>query len=260
MKGLFILTGECFRLGGQNSRTRDAPESFQEQQKACKSHVKFFKYIKEKFSIDSECFINTYNTIYKNQLLDWYKDYHLIDYKFNDNLIGRDGLYENSIDILKHKLEEYDFIYFIRIDLYLKEYFSKSFKINIDKIVYSSICFIPYHEYNNLPRVSDLMVYVPKKFYDLLIKKIHILCHEGWYNIQHEEGMDCKKDVTFIIKTYHDSDSAKDWNPLYYIVNREESKQWKSIGYEFDEKTLKPIQNNCHYEKDCDSILGYNLI
>ena len=37
-----------------------------------------------------------------------------------------------------------------------------------------------------------------------------------------------------MIHTYHDSDSYKDYNPLYYIVNRPESKETHSNGYIFD--------------------------
>ena len=29
-----------------------------------------------------------------------------------------------------------------------------------------------------------------------------------------------------MINTFHDSDSQKDWNPLYYMVNREQTQNW----------------------------------
>jgi hypothetical protein len=37
-----------------------------------------------------------------------------------------------------------------------------------------------------------------------------------------------------MINTYHDSDSEKDFNPLYYIVNRAQSTVWHSEGLLFD--------------------------
>tara|TARA_Y100000741_G_C18219189_1_gene545108 strand:- start:1114 stop:1323 length:210 start_codon:yes stop_codon:yes gene_type:complete len=41
-------------------------------------------------------------------------------------------------------------------------------------------------------------------------------------------------EISVIIKTFHDSDSQKDWNPIYKIVNRPESKKWYSKGQEFN--------------------------
>lgn len=37
-----------------------------------------------------------------------------------------------------------------------------------------------------------------------------------------------------MINTFHDSNSAKDWNPLYYIVNREESSIFHTKDEIFD--------------------------
>lgn len=249
MKCLFVFMGESFRTGGQNSRLRDAPESFYNQKKACESHVKLLKHIE-----GSECFINTYETIYKKQLLDWYEGF-LIGSTFHDTLIGMKGLYEDSLE--KLNFEKYDFVYYIRIDLYLKDFFFDCLKFE-EKIIYSFICFIPYHEYENKPRVADLLVCVPKCFYDKVFsQKINILCHEGWYNLE-KNGLETS-DIDCILKTYHDSDSAKDWNPLYTIVNRDESKSWKSKGYEYDKITLKPIKKDCQYKEKCEFILGYKF-
>ena len=41
-------------------------------------------------------------------------------------------------------------------------------------------------------------------------------------------------DLDTMINTYHDSDSAKDYNPLYYIVNRPENKIHHSEGVFFN--------------------------
>ena len=42
------------------------------------------------------------------------------------------------------------------------------------------------------------------------------------------------KDIDTMIHTYHDSDSFKDYNPLYYIVNRQQTDIDHSKGYIFD--------------------------
>ena len=46
------------------------------------------------------------------------------------------------------------------------------------------------------------------------------------------------EDLGTIINTYHDSDSSKDYNPLYYIVNRPENIIWHSEGDIFNKHNL----------------------
>jgi hypothetical protein len=41
-------------------------------------------------------------------------------------------------------------------------------------------------------------------------------------------------DMDTMIRTYHDSDSFKDYNPLYYMVNREQSQTFHSQGCIFN--------------------------
>lgn len=41
-----------------------------------------------------------------------------------------------------------------------------------------------------------------------------------------------------MIHMYHDSDSYKDINPLYYIVNRAETRYFHSKGFIFDKNNF----------------------
>jgi hypothetical protein len=50
------------------------------------------------------------------------------------------------------------------------------------------------------------------------IKKIQ-LHHNSWHDLIVYHKL-TYEDLDMMLNTYHDSDSAKDYNPIYYIVNR----------------------------------------
>ena len=54
MKGLIILFGESFRLGGQDTRNRGSIEAYSEQIKASESHIKFIEHISDKYKISEK--------------------------------------------------------------------------------------------------------------------------------------------------------------------------------------------------------------
>ena len=57
-----------------------------------------------------------------------------------------------------------------------------------------------------------------------------------------------------MINTFHDSDSQKDFNPLYYIVNRPQNTVWHDNEYIFDKsiftQTLKEYSINNSLPKE----------
>ena len=95
-KCLVLFIGESFREGGQFSRIRNTKDSFEKQQIASLSQIDFLNYIKNKFSCNIDVIINTYTTIYENDLRYWY-DQYLINYISNDKLIGLENLLNNGI-------------------------------------------------------------------------------------------------------------------------------------------------------------------
>jgi hypothetical protein len=230
---LFIFIGESFRSGGQNSRVRGNLESIKGQINACYSHIRFIEYVKQKFNINSvKIYLNTYKTKYFEKMLKIYEPY-LLDYTLYDDVIGLNNLFHDSIDKINEKenIEKYDFIFYIRIDLFLKYYFYDSFFPNPEKILFPSICFIPHNlTKNRHPRNSDMMIYIPKKMYQN-IRNIYI-DHLGW-EILVKNGL-TYNDMDTIINTYHDSDSQKDFNPMYKIVNRPECTTFHSEGHIFN--------------------------
>ena len=67
------------------------------------------------------------------------------------------------------------------------------------------------------------MLFIPKKYYKY-IKNIKVY-HDTWHELIKNTDL-IYDDLDVMINTYHDSDSFKDLNPLYYIVNRPESTKW----------------------------------
>lgn len=230
MNGLIIFIGESFRLGGQFTRNRGSKESYSEQIKACNSHINFIEHIIQKFQLNSmSVFLSSYNTQYDNDLLSIYNKY-LLGYNLYNDVIGLNTLFKNSINKIEN-IEKYDFILYIRIDLYLKQEFFNIFNPMINTILFPTICWKHDSHVGNNPRVNDMLLFIPNKYYKY-IKNI-IIGHNTWNYLINNTDL-TYDNLDTMINTYHDSDSLKDYNPLYYIVNRSESKIWHSEGHIFN--------------------------
>lgn len=226
MKGLILLIGESFREGGQYSRLRDTEIGKNTQFIATESHVNFIKKLNE-FGIETNVIINTYETKYENELKSWYNK-NIIKILINDELIGIKNLVNNALKSIE--TNNYDFIIVIRIDLFLKEQFVTNIinKINCNKILFPFITWTKDCEYNNCPRVADTILFIPKKYFYLTREEKQIyLSHDAWYLNKINYGLS-SSDMDVMIYTFHDSDSSKDFNPLYYMVSRSETNNWFS--------------------------------
>jgi hypothetical protein len=120
----------------------------------------------------------------------------------------------------------------------LKPDFFDIFNPEIKMILFPSICFMPFHKHNNCPRINDMMLYVPKKYYKYLIN-INIY-HDLWHNLIKNTEL-TYDDMDTMIHTFHDSDSQKDFNPLYYIVNRPECQIIHTKNQIFNKSTFHNI-------------------
>jgi hypothetical protein len=250
-KGIFFITGESFRIGLQGTRVRGTSDSLEEQEMATMSQLSFFSRIKEE--VDFKIKIITYSTDFDNKIREWFKEYDA-DISFLDNLIGYDNLYKECVSTIDLS-EDIDFVFFMRIDLILKKKFLDVFILDEEKIKYPSVCWItsfldpvtvPHHKTfkKNRHRVNDLMLYVPKKFFNEL--------KDGEILITPHEACDFMGDyvynnVDFFLDTYHDSDSYKDRNPIYKIANRPESNKWYSEGYTVGHDPI--LDNNKSYSE-----------
>lgn len=222
-KGLFIFVGESFRTGGQGSRIKGLSESYDDQKLASESHVKIIERVSEDHGVDPEIKILTYTTQYIQDLAKWYDRLNTNIYVYPD-VIGYANLFSEAVSRIE---EEYEFIFFIRIDLILKSDFTKLIKKN--KINYSMVCFLynNFHKIGYLHRVADLMLYIPSEFITNLKSGEILLNHDSIMFL----GEKCRNSVDFILDTYHDSDSHKDRNPIYRIAGRPEADSWYSLGY-----------------------------
>lgn len=236
MKGIIVFFGESFRLGGQGSRNIGSEESLKEQLLATESHLDFLRHLRSERGIEVRCVVNTYETKYTQKIKE---KYGATFFNSNPNQIGRQEIFNQSRDIMLRILQGQDFVLFMRIDLILKDGFKKYFVTDADKVLWPSICFIGWHKHGNSPRVNDTMVYIPKKRFNLIEDDKIAFGHEGW---DHLNQFVEKGGQGFFLKTLHDSDSAKDWNPLYRMAGREENRTWHSKEFELDgERIIKKL-------------------
>jgi hypothetical protein len=213
--GIFLLIGESFRTGEQGTRIRGDPSSYNEQTNACKSHLEFMSNFS---NVEWNVIVITYTTQYDETIRNLYNPSYSL---FIEEPIGYDNLFTIGKEIC-NKIN-YDFIFASRIDIFFKHEITSIFNPSWKTIRYPFICWKKGCTTNTyFPRVCDAMVFIPKK-YNL---KLITLDHESWYDLC-ENGF-FYSDIDVMIHTYHDSDSFKDHNPLYYIVNRNETNEWYS--------------------------------
>ena len=230
MNGLIIFMGESFRVGTQGTRNRGSAESYPGQIGACNSHIRFIEHIITAHNLNSiSVHISSYTTPYDNDLLAIY-DKYLIGRDYYDNPIGLSTLFHNAINNIEN-ISQYDFTLYIRIDLFLKPPFMKTFDPTINMILFPTILWKKDCKINGHPHVNDMMTFIPKKYYNYL-KNMNI-GHGMWCELVTTTDL-TYDDMDTIIHTYHDGDSYKDINPLYYIVNRAETRYFHSKGFVFD--------------------------
>lgn len=264
-KLLLIIAGECFREGTQDSRLRDTDISVDNQIKATESHLSFIEHLKKTYNITTDIQLISYASKYENILINKYNEYYL-RYKFYNTYHQDRTQLVNSDKI--DDIEEYDSILAIRPDMYLKPFFYDIFDPYSTKICYPSVMWLfslcNINQKQDWVLVNDTMMHIPKKYFDLVYHKIGVkLYHMAILDyISHSRAIDepllFNTDFNFFLKTLHDSDSHKDYNPIYTLVGRTENKNWYSYGYQIIEPDFLPIEINQKYTfPDWD--LKYNL-
>lgn len=215
-KGLFLIIGECFRTGGQNSRIRGLSESYLDQEKACRSHINLINFLEKKHSIKIDVILNSYSTKYDNHIINWYHKTNLINYKFNAYPLGYNRIFLNGIDLIKDK-NNYNFIFVNRIDLVLKNYLKKVFDIRTNKITFPFPMPLGSGKEGYNMWISETMVLIPSNHFD---KKL-TLSHEF---LNYHQNI--KSDIGYFVNTFHRANSSYGWNPIYRMANRKESNVW----------------------------------
>ena len=243
MKGLLLLIGESFREGLQNERKRDTTNSFYTQKMASESHIDFCNYMKEKHNVSMDIFINTYDTKYEKELKSWYPN---CKYKSNKELIGK-KLAQDAVNEID---KGYDFIFLTRMDIFIKPYFYAIFnpKWKTIRFICQNYTKFSCGFRNQCPMINPTFQYIPKNNFKVLTN-IN-LEHEAWehyhtvFKIPHSK-------LNFMVDTYHDADSYKDYNPYYRYVGRPECTVWYDRGKKIN-------RSNFGKKRTCKKIKSLN--
>lgn len=227
-KGLICYYGGAFRDGHNGSSKQDSEKGFDSQLYSTKTHLKLSEIIKSKgYSVDT--IINTYHSTYENILTTWYKPYEILLNNMNKRLKstnGRDNLISSAVkNIKKIKTNDYDFILFIRIDLFLKPEFFKVLNIKSEKIEFLAHNFYQGHcgfTEEKDPEVVDLILFIPKKYFYILDNKFK-LNHNAWSYYKKYYSLK-NSDMNFMTNLRFDSNTYLDYNPYYIISGRPENK------------------------------------
>ena len=224
-KCLLVLYGESFRDGLNQERNKDTEISFLNQMIACESHLKFINTIQNKYNINTDVVISTYDTKYENELKEKYKNNNLI-YKSQSELIGPSKIAQKGIENINYN--KYKFILFTRNDVFLKDQFINEFII-YDKIMYFSQnmtvfdCYTDKKTNITSPSVNPIIMYVPNNYFNI-INEIDVE-HMSWHFLKKKYNYDTEQ-IGFMLNTHHDANTYTGWNPYYKFIGRDESQIW----------------------------------
>ena len=224
-KCLLVYYGGAFREGNIGSTKHDTAYGYEAQERASITHAKLKKVLNKK-GFQTDIIINTRDTRYSHKLQDWYSPFNIIINKLSDKMHGKDYMIQSAIkNINKLNKNDYDFMLFIRIDLFLKPDFYNVLNTESDKINFlannydTNTCITK--EKNN-PVIVDLFVYIPKKYYYILDKKFN-LNHNSWSYYKKQYNL-TNNDLTFMTNKIFDSNSYKEHNDYYIMSSRKENK------------------------------------
>lgn len=261
-KALICYYGGAFREGNIGSTKRDSNYGYNAQKNTSITHAKLKEVLNEK-GYQADILINTRNTKYSNQLETWYDPFNIVINRLSEKMHGRDYMIQSTIDnINKLKKYDYEFILFVRIDLFLKPDFYDILDTESDKISFiannydTNTCLT---KYKNDPVIVDLFAYIPKKYFYILDDQFK-LNHNSWtyykkiYNLS-------DSDMTFISNKIFDSNSYRENNPYYLMSSRKENKNphkdvKKCRGYSEKEQSYLDNPTEYYIEKYSDFYLS----
>lgn len=222
-----IIRGEGFRKGNQLNRNDGQEESYNEQKEACMTHMDLVRRI-ERLGYNVDLYIDTYHTKYDKDLLEFYgnhvKDSHFHTTKFASQRM----LIKHSIDMLKNKLNSYDALLILRVDLFLKDRFINEYNPDTQTVQFPFVMWtLNIRTPAGNPMLTDTIFHFPKIYYD----KLHGLYEGGSWGDSNHAFLDIvplvyEKEYSLMTRHFHDSDSAKDFNPYYKMIGRPESTKW----------------------------------
>jgi len=226
-----IIRGEAFRKGGQGNRHHGNQETYEEQKKACETHMQLIRKI-QNLGYAVDVYINSYNTKFNKDLESWYGGY-LKKSRFHEkHLESQAKLLEDSIQLMNSQGIPYDAVLILRIDLFLKEKFILEYNPETNTIQFVCIMWSKYQKTpKGNPKVNDTIYHFPKRMFTKL-NMLFSTSHDG-HDFLDIQPLEYEKDYSVLTRNFHDSDSAKDFNPYYRIIARPEATTWFDQGKEY---------------------------
>jgi hypothetical protein len=228
-KGLLLLRGESFRLGGQFSRNIGSDSVFSSGVLAAKSHKHFVDKINLSGNV-LDVALDTTSTKYDYVLREIFGDIKSYNFRTKPNLSQYLGL-QSALDYIEYLFKEndYDFLLISRNDIVLKDHFLDVFNVEDRDVKFCSVCWYENRKLvSGLPRVVDTIFYIPKNYFGLRKTFRAQGFKDGHDILDLWLGMLPNLVYSFYLSTYHDSNTSNDWNPLYMMIGREECLEHKS--------------------------------
>jgi hypothetical protein len=272
---LFIFIGESFRTGGQKSRVRGLNSSLPAQRAAVESHLSLHRRLAQADGHVCDVIVRSYTTPFDADLCSWYRKGiapaggRLVDCYFDTGapmglhmlLAGglaslptskREG--DDAEDALadygegKRLLHAYAFTIISRIDIIYKPLLLSLVNPFASTLQFSFNMWIKGAQTSQgFPRVGNMFTFVPRDLYRVLSSTFPF-DHDAWHMFVTDSAQYtmANEDMGLIAPTLHDADSAKDWNPLYYVVNRNMCCEWSSPGWEVVDTAKPPVQTETY--------------
>ena len=246
MKGLLIFFGEAFR--DTFGRNRDTEFGFTNQKESSKSHVDLINKLENNnYKIDVA--INTYETKFKKELIEFYKNIVFYNFTNEDYKAQHTAVGETLKNVSSHiDINLYDFLFICRIDLFLKELLIEVFNPNTEFIIYPNVMSIENHIIQ-FPHISDTFCIIPKKYFNpfdnwkgIFENRNNLLYHQA---VQHLllNGLTLDN-IDFFSDKIYVANTIQSKNPLYKINSRKEA------------DTLRNCDKNLKYVKKLNSIVS----
>jgi len=222
-KGILVLYGESFRTGDVRSRDRDCDECLETQKQASRSHTDFIKFVQEKYNVTLDVIIDTYDTKYQKELKSFYTS---PEFYSHPELLGWDKICQDAVNRIDKT--KYDFIFFTRVDIFIKPEFYKVFDP-----FWSNIKFISPVEQESFPcgfkknkngvyfpQINPIFMFFPEKYFYTL-ENINA-GHEAWSHYMDTYHL-TEDDMGFMVDYQFNANSSITQNPYYKMIGRPES-------------------------------------
>ena len=255
-KALFVINGEAFRDGSHGCRSSATNESYEWQKNGTHSQIEFFDFLQKTYDLEIFISLNTYQTKYTIELISWYSDYNIIEKNINKDTNGRSVIYSATKNINTDEYD-FDFIFFLRVDLFIKKKFFEVFnpheknikflfpvewshKTTLGKLKYNSNTNEDFDANQgkligkfecgySYPLVCDLLSFWPGKHMKIFTnseayKRKLVFNHRMWQQLicYYDKTYD---EIDFMVNSAYRANSQFCKNPYYRIVGRPESKK-----------------------------------